>query len=57
MNYFDDYEYHVDSSLRSHSKSSLVEKEVLEFYKKYFTYFVKNGFDELELLKKKARIN
>ena len=57
MNYFDDYEYHVDGQLRSVSKSALVEKEVLEFYKKYFTYFVKNGFDELESLKKKEKIN
>jgi anaerobic magnesium-protoporphyrin IX monomethyl ester cyclase len=56
MNYFDDYEYHVDSSLRSHSKSSLVDKETLEFYKKYFIYFVKNGFDDMKLLKKKERI-
>ena len=57
MNYFDDYEYHVDGQLRSVSKSALVEIEVLEFYKKYFTYFVKNGFDELESLKKKERIS
>jgi len=52
MNYFDDYEYNVDGQLRSVSKSSLVERELLEFYKKYFTYFVKNGFDTLEVLKK-----
>ncbi len=57
MNYFDDYEYHVDGQLRSVSKSALVEKEVLEFYKKYFSYFVKNGFDELESLKVKEKLN
>lgn len=57
LNYFDDYEYHVDSSLRSHSKSSLVKKETLEFYKKYFIYFVKNGFDQLDELKIKEGIN
>jgi len=37
-------------------KSSLVDKETLEFYKKYFIYFVKNGFDDMKLLKKKERI-
>jgi len=57
MNYFDDYEYHVDGQLRSVSKSALVEKEILEFYKKYFSYFVKNGFDELESLKIKEKLN
>jgi len=52
MNYFDDYEYHVDGQLRSLSKSSLVDKNLLVFYKKYFNFFVKNGFSDLEDLKK-----
>ena len=56
-NDFDEYEYHVDGQLRSVSKSTLIEKEVLEFYKKYFTFFVKNGFSELDTLKKKEKIN
>jgi len=57
MNYFDDYEYHVDGQLRSVSKSSFVAKETLEFYKKYFSFFVKNGFGDLKLLKKKEKIS
>jgi anaerobic magnesium-protoporphyrin IX monomethyl ester cyclase len=56
LSYFDDYEYHVDGQLRSVSKSSLVDKELLEFYKNFFTYFVKNGFEKLEELKKNAGI-
>lgn len=52
INYFDDYEYHVDGQLRSVSKSSLIEVEVLEFYKKNFTHFVRNGLDDLDLMKK-----
>ena len=56
MNYFNDYEYHVDGQLRSVSKSALVEKETLVFYKKYFNYFVKNGFDQLESLKIKENL-
>lgn len=55
-NDFDEYEYHVDGQLRSVSKSTLVEKEVLEFYKKYFNYFVRNGLSKLETLKRKENI-
>lgn len=49
--YFDDYEYHVDGQLRSVSRSTLVDRPTLEFYKKYFTHFVTNGLDELAALK------
>ena len=43
LGYFDDYEYHVDSALRSLSKHSLVDIKTLSFYKKNFIEFVKNG--------------
>ena len=43
LGYFDDYEYHVDSALRSLSQHSLVDVEKLQFYKKNFVNFVNNG--------------
>ena len=43
LGYFDDYEYHVDSALRSLSQHSLVDVEKLKFYKKNFVNFVNNG--------------
>lgn len=46
LGYFDDYEYHVDSALRSLSQHSLVDVEKLKFYKKNFVNFVKNGIPQ-----------
>ena len=54
MGYFDDYEYHVDSSFRSLSKHSLVEVSTLNFYKKNFVRLVRHGMDNLEELKKSS---
>ena len=46
LGYFDDYEYHVDSALRSLNKHSLLDVEKLNFYKKNFVNFVKNGIPD-----------
>ena len=46
LGYFDDYEYHVDSALRSLNKHSLVDVEKLNFYKKNFVSYIKNGIPE-----------
>tara|TARA_Y100001970_G_scaffold84927_1_gene107114 strand:- start:2402 stop:3865 length:1464 start_codon:yes stop_codon:yes gene_type:complete len=46
LGYFDDYEYHVDSALRSLSQHSLVNVEKLKFYKKNFVNFVNNGIQK-----------
>ena len=46
LGYFDDYEYHVDSALRSLSQHSLVDVEKLKFYKKNFVNFVNNGIQK-----------
>lgn len=56
MNYFDDYEYNLDGALRSRSKSTLVSKRLLEFYKKYFVQLVIEGVDKIDQLKKKEGI-
>ncbi len=56
MNYFDDYEYNLDGALRSRSKSTLVSKRLLEFYKKYFIQLVIEGVDKIDQLKKKEGI-
>ena len=48
LGYFDDYEYHVDSALRSLNKHSLVDVKKLEYYKKNFVSFVKNGIPNLK---------
>jgi|688.fasta_scaffold42362_5 anaerobic magnesium-protoporphyrin IX monomethyl ester cyclase len=50
--YFDDYEYHVDGQLRTVSHSSLLDAKTLNFYKKYFNRFVRQGLDDLAALKK-----
>lgn len=53
LGYFNDYEYHVDSALRSLSQHSLVDLDKLSFYKSNFTNFVRNGIpkniDQLSL--------
>jgi len=46
LGYFDDYEYHVDSALRSLNKHSLVDLNKLQFYKDNFVHYVKNGIPE-----------
>ena len=51
MNYFNDYEYDLDDGLRSLSKSTLVNKKLLEFYKKYFVKLVREGIDKCDELK------
>lgn len=48
LNYFDDYEYHVDGQLRTQTKHSSLSPELLNFYKANFTYFVRNGFNNLK---------
>jgi len=52
LNYFTENENNVDGQLRTLNKSNLVNSKLLEFYKKYFVYFVKNGFDDLNRMKK-----
>ena len=51
MGDFSAYEENLDSKLRTVSKSSLVNKRLQEFYKKYFVKFVREGFSELDSLK------
>ena len=48
---FNDYEYNVDNQLRTVTKSSTIDKELLNFYKKNFAKFVREGLDGLEELK------
>ena len=49
---FNDYEYNVDNQLRTVTKSSTIDKETLNFYKKNFTKLVRNGLDNLDELKR-----
>lgn len=51
LGYFDDYEYHVDGQLRTMSKYSLLDNELLIFYKKYFVRLVVEGLDKLDEFK------
>ncbi len=53
--YFDDYEQSADNQLRSVSRGG-TKKELLNFYKKYFVHFIRNGLDDLESLKQKEGI-
>lgn len=57
LQYFDDYEYHVDGQIRTVSRSVLVDTKILNFYKKYFVELVKNGLDKLDDLKKQDGLN
>ncbi len=52
MNYFSNYEKDVDGQLRSLNTSGLLSIGLLNFYKKYFNYFVRNGFDDIVHLKR-----
>jgi radical SAM superfamily enzyme YgiQ (UPF0313 family) len=51
LSYFNDYENSIDGQLRTLNRSKTVPSELLEFYKKYFVYFVRNGLDELDKMK------
>jgi anaerobic magnesium-protoporphyrin IX monomethyl ester cyclase len=57
LGYFDDYEYHVDSGLRSLSKHSLVDVPVLNFYKKHFNHLVYEGLSNLGRLKQASGLS
>lgn len=49
---FNNYEYDVDSQLRTVTKSSKIDKDLLNFYKKNFVKLVREGLHELDTLKK-----
>ena len=51
-NLFTGYEYNVDNQLRTVTKSSTIDKETLNFYKKNFTKLVREGLDNLDELKR-----
>ena len=50
---FNEYEHNVDGQLRTVAHSKLIKPELLDFYKKYFNHFVRNGLEELNQLKEK----
>ncbi len=50
---FDEYEYDLDQGLRSLSKSVVLSRRLLEFYKKNFVKFAREGLDKCDELKKK----
>jgi len=52
LSYFKDYESNVDGQLRTLNRSLIISNKTLQFYKKYFAYFVKNGLMDLNKLKK-----
>ena len=51
LGYFDEYEFHVDGQLRTLSRDTLVEPELLCFYKARFRDLVEHGLDDLEAIK------
>lgn len=51
MGIFNEYNFGVDSQLRTVSVSK-IEQRLLEFYKKNFNKFVRDGLDDLDNLKK-----
>ena len=51
INYFDEYEYHVDGQLRTVTKSTMIEKKQLNFYKTYFVRLVREGLDKVNSFK------
>ena len=51
MGIFNEYDFGVDSQLRTVSVSK-IEQRLLEFYKKNFNKFVRDGLDDLDNLKK-----
>jgi anaerobic magnesium-protoporphyrin IX monomethyl ester cyclase len=53
LKYFEEYEYDVDSQLRTVSRHTKVTRELLEFYKSNFVRLVRDHPDSLEALKYK----
>ena len=51
LSYFQDYESDVDGQLRTLNRSEKISSKTLQFYKKYFVYFVVNGLRDLDKLK------
>lgn len=54
--YFAPYEYNLNDGLYSATKSRLVTKEKLQFYRKHFTKLVRGGLDQLAYLKEKEGV-
>lgn len=53
---FNNYEFDVDNQLRTVTKSTGLEKEILEFYKSNFSKLVQDGLDNIDELKKSYRL-
>ena len=53
---FSSYEFNMDDQVRTVSKSTKIDKKLLEFYKENFVRLVKNGTDEISMLKREARL-
>ncbi|OEJ63839.1 B12-binding domain-containing radical SAM protein [Magnetovibrio blakemorei] len=51
QNYFLDYEFDLDSQLRTMTHHSVLSSEILAFYKRHFVRLVRDGIEHLELLK------
>ena len=51
LGYFDEYEFHVDGQLRTMSRDSLVDPDLLVFYKAKFRELVEQGLDNLDQMK------
>lgn len=51
LGYFNEYEFHVDGQLRTVSKHSSVNADLLCFYKAMFNKLVKEGLDDLDNIK------
>ncbi len=49
---FGDYELDVDGQLRTRSRSALLDRDTLEFYKAHFVDLMRDGFGQLETLKR-----
>lgn len=52
MSDFNEYELDADSQLRSLSKSAIVDRKTLAFYKKHFVTLVREGADKVDIYKK-----
>lgn len=48
---FDEYAYSIDPQLRTSSAEGEEKVRLLDFYKRYFVYLVRNGLDALPALK------
>lgn len=51
---FGEYEFNLDAQLRSVSRHSILSKDILAFYKKYFVKLSREGLSTLETLKIEA---